>query len=72
MAVTLMSVLIFGLLTMFSQVQRASHLGMAQVDLMESGRVTMQFINEEFERISAFRPARESSTSLPPIPAPGP
>ena len=53
MAVTLMSVLIFGLLTMFSQVQRASHLGMAQVDLMESGRVTMQFINEEFERISA-------------------
>ena len=53
LAVTLMSVLILGLLMMFSQVQRASHLGLAQVDLLETGRVTMQFVNEEFERISA-------------------
>jgi prepilin-type N-terminal cleavage/methylation domain-containing protein len=51
-AVGLMSLLILGLLSMFHQTQRAAHLGMAQVDVLEPGRVTLQFATDDLERIS--------------------
>jgi hypothetical protein len=52
-ALGLMSLLILGLLSMFHQTQRAAHLGMTQVDVLEPGRVTLQFVTEDLERLSS-------------------
>lgn len=54
-AVTLMSVIVLGLLTMFSQTQRAFRAGITQVDVMESGRAACELIAREMEQITPTR-----------------
>jgi type II secretory pathway pseudopilin PulG len=51
-AVTLMSVIILGLMAMFSQTQKAFRLGMNQTDVLESGRVATDLIVREIEQIT--------------------
>ena len=45
--VALLSVIILGLVTMFSQTQRAYTLGMTQVDVLEGGRAVTELITRE-------------------------
>ena len=52
-AVTLLAVIIVGLLAMFYQTQRAFRAGMAQVDVLEGGRATMELITRELQEVSA-------------------
>ena len=64
-AVTLMSVIVLGLLAMFSEVQRAFRTGITQVDIMESGRSAIELISREIEhtvptRRGVFPPANLS------------
>ena len=54
-AVTLMSVIVLGLLTMFSQTQRAFRAGITQVDVMESGRAACEMIARELEQTTPTR-----------------
>jgi hypothetical protein len=49
---TLLTVIVLGLLAVFNQTQRAFKAGMAQVDVMESGRVTMDLITREVEQMT--------------------
>lgn len=51
-AVTLMSVIVLGLLAMFSQTQRAFRAGVTQVDVMESGRSACEELAREMEQIT--------------------
>src|SRR5213593_2982544 len=48
-AVTLLAVITVGLLSMFYQTQRAFRLGANQVDILESGRATMQLMGQELQ-----------------------
>jgi prepilin-type N-terminal cleavage/methylation domain-containing protein len=50
-AVTLMSVIVLGLLTMFSQTQKAFRTGITQVDVMESGRAAIEMMTRELEQM---------------------
>ena len=54
-AVTLMSVIVLGLLAMFSEVQRAFRTGITQVDIMESGRSAIELISREIEHTTPTR-----------------
>lgn len=54
-AVTLMSVIVLGLLAMFTEVQRAFRTGITQVDVMESGRSAMEMISREIEQATPTR-----------------
>ena len=54
-AVTLMSVIVLGLLTMFSQTQRAFRSGITQVDVMESGRASLEMMAREMEQAAPTR-----------------
>jgi Tfp pilus assembly protein PilV len=49
-AVTLMSVIVLGLMTMFSQTQRAFRAGITQVDVLESGRAALELMAREIEQ----------------------
>jgi hypothetical protein len=49
-AVTLMSVIVLGLLAMFSQTQRAFRTGITQVDIMEGGRAACEMMARELEQ----------------------
>ena len=48
----LMSVIILGLMAMFTQTQRAFKLGMTQTDVLESGRIATGLITRELEQIT--------------------
>jgi len=50
--VTLISVIILGLVAMFSQTQRAFRTGMTQTDVLESGRMATDMISRELEQIT--------------------
>ncbi len=50
-AVVLMSVIILGLMAMFSQTQRALRAGMTQTDALEGGRMATEMISRELEQI---------------------
>lgn len=52
-AVTLMSVIVIGLLAMFSQTQRAFRTGITQVDIMEGGRAACELMARELEQTTA-------------------
>lgn len=56
--VGLLSIIILGLVAMFSQTQRAFRLGLAQVDVLESGRALTDMLNRELSQMS---PARASN-----------
>ncbi len=49
-AVTLMSVIILGLMAMFTQTQRAFRMGMNQTDVLEAGRIAMDMMTREIEQ----------------------
>jgi prepilin-type N-terminal cleavage/methylation domain-containing protein len=49
-AVTLMSVIILGLMAMFSETQRAFRLGITQVDVLEPGRSALELMAREVEQ----------------------
>ena len=49
-AVTLMSVIVLGLIAMFSQTQRAFRAGITQVDVMEGGRAACELLARELEQ----------------------
>jgi prepilin-type N-terminal cleavage/methylation domain-containing protein len=50
-AVTLLSVITLGLLAMFYQTQRAFRVGTSQVDVLESGRATLQLICRDLQQM---------------------
>jgi type II secretory pathway pseudopilin PulG len=52
-AVGLLAVIIVGLLAMFYQTQRAFRAGMTQVDVLESGRATIELIARELQETAA-------------------
>lgn len=56
--VGLLSIIILGLVAMFSQTQRAFRLGLAQVDVLESGRAVTDMMSRE---LSQMTPARASN-----------
>lgn len=51
-AVTLTSVIVLGLMAMFTQTQRAFQLGMNQSDVLEAGRMATDLIVREMEQIA--------------------
>lgn len=51
-AVTLMSVIVIGLLAMFSQTQKAFRAGITQVDVMEGGRSACELMARELEQVT--------------------
>jgi len=55
-AVTLLLVIVFGLLAVFSQTQRAFRTGMTQLDVLESGRALLELLNEEIQEASPLPP----------------
>ena len=56
--VGLLSIIILGLVAMFSQTQRAFRLGLAQVDVLESGRAVTDMMSRE---LSQMTPSRASN-----------
>ena len=56
--VGLLSIIILGLVAMFSQTQRAFRLGLAQVDVLESGRAVTDMMTRE---LSQMTPSRASN-----------
>ncbi len=50
--VGLLSVIILGLVAMFSQTQRAFRLGLAQVDVLEGGRAVTELMNRELSQLT--------------------
>jgi type II secretory pathway pseudopilin PulG len=50
---SLLTFIILGLLTMFSQTQRAFRDSMHQVDVLESGRLVMDMVSRELEQMAA-------------------
>jgi prepilin-type N-terminal cleavage/methylation domain-containing protein len=50
--VALLSVIVLGLMAMFGQTQRAFRLGMAQTDVLESGRATTDLLARELREMS--------------------
>jgi len=59
--VALLSVIIIGLMLMFSQVQKAFRTGMTQTDVLEAGRVAGDMLDRELEQIT---PAYQSGTNF--------
>ncbi len=51
---TLLSFIVLGLMAVFNQTQRAFKLGMAQVDVLESGRAAMDLITREMGEMAAM------------------
>lgn len=51
-AVSLLALIVVALLAMFNQTQKAFRGGMAQTDVMESGRIAMQFLTREMQQIT--------------------
>ena len=51
-AVSLLALIVVALLAMFNQTQKAFRGGMAQTDVMESGRIAMQFLTREIQQIA--------------------
>jgi prepilin-type N-terminal cleavage/methylation domain-containing protein len=80
--VALLSVIILGLVAMFSQVQRAFLSGTTQIDLLESGRVSADFVARDLQQMAAgyttapnfytFPETGDSSLNLRPWFAQGP
>jgi len=56
-AVTLMLIIIAALLTVFYQTQRAFRLSATQVDVLETGRATMELLTGELPEIAPFNQA---------------
>ena len=56
--VGLLSIIILGLVAMFSQTQRAFRLGLTQVDVLESGRAVTDMMTRE---LSQMTPSRASN-----------
>ncbi len=54
-AVSLLALIVVALLAMFNQTQKAFRGGMAQTDVMESGRIAMQFLTREMQQIAPMR-----------------
>jgi prepilin-type N-terminal cleavage/methylation domain-containing protein len=50
--VALLSMIVLGLMAMFSQVQRAFRLGMMQSDVLESGRMATDILAREIEQVT--------------------
>ena len=48
----LLSVIVLGLMAMFTQTQRAFRTGMAQTDVLESGRMAADLLTRELEQIT--------------------
>ncbi len=48
----LLSIIILGLVAMFSQTQRAFRLGLSQVDVLESGRAVTDIMNRELSQLT--------------------
>lgn len=81
--VALLSVIILGLVAMFTQTQRAYKLGTTQVDVLEGGRTITDMITRELSQMTASRvsngvnffaslaPAVPFTQELPGNPAPG-
>jgi prepilin-type N-terminal cleavage/methylation domain-containing protein len=61
-AVSLLAVIMLGLLAMFYQTQRAFKLGTTQVDVIETGRATMQVLTDELKQMVPA--AEENSPAL--------
>lgn len=51
--VALLSLIIIGLVAMFGQTQRAYRLGMAQVDILESGRMVTDLMTRDLSQVTA-------------------
>ena len=60
--VALLSVIILGLVTMFSQTQRAYTLGMTQVDVLEGGRAVTEMITRDASQIFPSHAPRTDGT----------
>ncbi len=67
-AVTLMSVIVLGLMAMFTQTQRAFRLGMNQTDVLESGRIAMDLIVREIEQTAPSGKLAVTTPGLPSVP----
>ncbi len=52
-AVTILTLIIYGLFAMFNQTQRAFHRSVTQVDVMESGRAAVDLLARELEQVTA-------------------
>ncbi len=50
--VTLLSIIVLGLLTMFTQTQKAFRTGLTQADVLQSGRVVSDMILRELEQVA--------------------
>lgn len=59
--VALLSVIIIGLMAMFSQVQKAFRTGLTQTDVLEAGRVAGDMLGRELEQIT---PANQSGPNF--------
>lgn len=53
--ITLLSIIVLGLLTMFTQTQKAFRTGLTQADVLASGRVATDMIVRELEQITPTR-----------------
>jgi hypothetical protein len=51
---TLLTFIVLGLMAVFNQTQRAFKLGLSQVDVLESGRATMDLITREMAEMTAM------------------
>jgi prepilin-type N-terminal cleavage/methylation domain-containing protein len=61
--VALLSVIVLGLMAMFTQTQRAFRTGMAQTDVLESGRMAADLLARELEQTT---PSYFERTNIPP------
>lgn len=52
-AVSILVIMIVALLAMFNQTQRSFRAGLTQVDVMESGRATMDLLSREMQQLAA-------------------
>jgi len=69
--VVLLSVIILGLMAMFGQTQRAFRLGMAQTDVLESGRATTDLLARELQQVTpSYLPGTVNFYSFLPTYAP--
>ena len=71
-AVSLLVVIMIGLLAMFYQTQRAFRLASTQVDVIETGRATMQMLTSELKQMvpspEPFIPGLHTATVYPMLP----
>jgi len=76
--VALLSVIVLGLMAMLNQTQRAFRLGMAQTDVLESGRATTDLLARELQQVRpsyvaqavnfySHLPGREASATYAPL-----